>query len=197
MQDMGFRNIVSIAVVILSCVSRSPADSEDVADILWPSRLTVRVGGMSVDEPQLHSACWRDATTGYYLCRWIECDGAHITITLTKDRRLIGPWNHAWAAGVQKRQFPLSTAHGITIGATKDEVRRKLGEPIRTAIRGEQGQYWCALYKAVDKKHELALRNTYIFKDNRLIEISIYLESPEGGDLTELDSDDGWPSSQF
>jgi hypothetical protein len=83
---------------------------------------------------------------------------------------------------------------------TRAEVVGKLGEPTRTAVRGSDKRYWCALYKKVEMKDKATgrvLRNTYIFKDDKLIEISINLDSfPGCGDENTV-SDEGWPWSKF
>lgn len=177
----------------------------------WPSNLTVAAAGMSAEARAVTYGCWHDPETGYYLYKAMDCDGAHTGITLTKDRRMVmesgfevarfgrKPENAA-GAKIEERKFDLSTKNGIRIGMSRDEVIAKLGAPTRTAVRGKDKEYWCALYKKVameDKVTGRVLRNTYIFKHGKLIELSINLDSIPGCGDDDSASDKGWPWSQF
>lgn len=177
----------------------------------WPSHFTVAVGGMSVEGDTISTGCWHDPESGYYLYKSGDCDGAHRFIMLTKDRRMVA--EHGWevarfgrkpedSAGskVEERKIDLSTLKGIRIGMSRDEVVSKLGEPTRTAVRGQAREYWCALYKKVqmeDRVNGRVLRNTYIFKHGKLIEISINLDGIPGCGDDNTASDEGWPWSKF
>ena len=178
--------------------------------VSWPANLTVAVGGMSTEARVVTHGCWHDAESGYYLYKTIDCDGAHVSVTLTKDRRMVlncgfevarfnrkpedGPGN-----AVEDRQIDLATKNGIRIGMTRAQVEEKLGKPTRTAVRGSAKEYWCALYKKVvmqDRERGHVLRNTYIFKHGKLIEISINRDSVPGCGDDSL-SDANWPWSKF
>ena len=178
---------------------------------VWPSNFTVAAAGMSAEASTVTFGCWHDPATGYYLYKAMDCDGAHTGITLTKDRRMVvesgfevarfgrKPENAA-GANIEERKLDLSTKNGIRIGMTRDEVVAKLGQPTRTAVRGKNREFWCALYKKVvmeDRVTGKVLRNTYIFKEGKLIEIAINLDSIPGCGDDESASDEGWPWSQF
>jgi hypothetical protein len=179
--------------------------------LVWPQNLTVAVGGMSADARVVTFGCWHDAKSGYFLYKSMECDGAHTHITLTKDRRMVESAGFDIArfgrkpefAPIQKvedRSLPLATKHGIAIGMTREDVVKKLGTPVRTAVRGGNRQYWCALYKKVlmeTRDTGQVLRNTYIFKNDKLIEIAIHLDSIPGCGDDNPRSDEGWPWSRF
>jgi hypothetical protein len=141
----------------------------------------------------------------------MDCDGAHTSITLTKDRRMVTESGFEVArfgrkpeegagAKIEERKFDLATKNGIRIGMSRDEVVAKLGEPTRTAVRGKNKEFWCALYKKVEMQDKVSgriLRNTYIFKQGKLIEIAINLDSFPGCGDDDTKSDEGWPWSKF
>ena len=176
----------------------------------WPSHFTVAVGGMSAERRTITSGCWHDPESGYYLYKSMDCDGAHTHIMLTKDRRMVAESGYEVArfgrkpeegagAKIEERKLDLTTLNGIRIGMSRDEVVSKLGPPTRTALRGQEKEYWCALYKKVTMENRVTgavLRNTYIFKHGKLIELSINLDRIPGcGDNSA--SDEGWPWSKF
>ena len=177
----------------------------------WPSNVTVATAGMSAEARTVTHGCWHDPASGYYLYKSMDCDGAHTSVTLTKDRRMVTESGfevarfgrkpeQAAGANIEERKLELTTKNGIRIGMSRDEVVAKLGEPTRTAVRGNKKQYWCALYKnaAMDNKVTgRVLRNTYIFKDGKLIEIAINLDSIPGCGDDDSASDEGWPWSKF
>ena len=178
--------------------------------VAWPANLTVAVGGMSTEARVVSHGCWHDPESGYYLYKTIDCDGAHVSVTLTKDRRMVLDCGFEVArfgrkpeetpgTTIEDRKLELATKNGIRIGMTRQEVEDKLGKPTRTAVRGGEKQYWCALYKKVvmkDRERGHVLRNTYIFKHGKLIEIAINLDSVPGCGDDSL-SDAGWPWSKF
>lgn len=177
----------------------------------WPSHLTVATGGMSVEANKVSRGCWHDPKTGYFLYKSLECDGSHRHIALTMDRRMVTNAGFEVArfgrkpdytfGKIEERSLALTTKHGVAIGMSRDEVVKRLGEPSRTAVRGKKKEFWCALYKQIemtDRENGQVLRNTYIFKEGKLIEISIHLDSIPGcGGEHAATSDKGWPWSQF
>lgn len=179
--------------------------------LVWPENLTVAVAGMSAEARTVSYGCWRDRESGYYVYKSMDCDGAHTSVTLTRDRRMVEKAGFEVARFGRKPEFApsheaeprslrLTTKHGIEIGATRDAVVKKLGQPARTAVRGREKEYWCALYKKVvmnDRETGRVLRNTYIFKNGRLIEIAINLDSIPGCGDDDTISDEGWPWSEF
>jgi hypothetical protein len=176
-----------------------------------PSNLTIAVAGMSAEGRTVTYGCWHDPASGYYLYKSMDCDGAHTSITLTRDRRMVTDSGFEVArfgrkpeqgagARIEERKLDLVTSHGIRIGMTRAEVVAKVGEPTRTAVRGGDGEYWCALYKKVEMADKLSgrvLRNTYIFKNDKLIELAISLDSIPGCGDDNSASDEGWPWSKF
>lgn len=176
----------------------------------WPKALTTTVSNLSVTNFQNANKCWRDPASGYFAYVTMECDGAHRGITLTKDRRVVGEAGYDTGrfgrkndnepfAQVQDRKLMLGAGNGIKIGMTRRQVQSKLGNPTKTAVRGNKGEFWCAMYKKVDMKNReegQVLRNTYIFKNSKLIEISINLDSVPGCGDDSL-SDQGWPWTKF
>ncbi len=67
-------------------------------------------------------------------------------------------------------------------------------------MRGRGKEYWCALYKKVvmrDRVHGRVLRNTYIFKHGKLIEIALNLDFIPGCGRDDSASDENWPWSKF
>ena len=183
---------------------------EDLHKTTWPKSLTVSVGGMSTEARGIAISCWHDPKSGYYLYKAVDCDWGHVSVTLTKDRRMVTncgfevarfgrkPENSPGMA-VKHRKIELVTKNGIHIGMSREQVEQKLGRPNRTAARGKNKEYWCMLYKNVameSSESGRVLRNTYIFKHDKLIEISINLDSVPGccGDSL---SDDKWPWSEF
>lgn len=179
--------------------------------VAWPANLTPAVGGMSAEARSVTRGCWHDPANGYYLYKSMDCDGAHTSITLTKDRRMVlesgfevarfgRKPEDAPGADIENRKLNLETRNGIRIGMTREEVVEKLGKPARTAVRGKGKEYWCALYKKVamrDKVNGRVLRNTYIFKHGKLIEIAINLDSIPGCGDDDSATDEGWPWSTF
>ncbi|MBS1715297.1 MAG: hypothetical protein JST30_13265 [Armatimonadetes bacterium] len=178
---------------------------------VWPKNMTDSVAGLSVSQRVVTNASWWDRKSGYFAVKVMECDGAHRMVTLTKDRRILEDMGYDMArfgrkakgdgegAAVQDHAFDAVTKHGIRIGMSKSTVLAKLGRPFKTASRGEKGQYWCCLFKKVvmeDKETGDVLRNTYVFKNGKLIEIAINLDSVPGCGEDSL-SDEGWPWTKF
>ena len=140
----------------------------------------------------------------------MDCDGAHTSITLTKDRRMVTESGFDVArfgrkpeegsgAKIEERPLELSTKHGVRIGMSPTEVVHKLGNPTRTVARGKDKEFSCLLYKKAELDNNgtgRILRNTYIFKHSKLIEIAINLDSVPGCGDNSL-SDEGWPWSKF
>ncbi|HEX8311779.1 MAG TPA: hypothetical protein VF614_10700 [Chthoniobacteraceae bacterium] len=99
---------------------------------------------------------------------------------------------------IEERKLDLVTKNGIRIGMSRAEVIKKLGKPTLTAVRGRKKEFWCALYKKAEGRESgYVLRNTYIFKDDKLVEIAINLDSFPGCGEDNTASDEGWPWSRF
>lgn len=177
--------------------------------IAWPSNMCVSMAGLSVESRELTAACWHDPKSGFFAVKTLDCDGAHRMVMLTKDRRVVNDYGYDttrfgrapkddWTGNkVEDHPFAAKTKHGVAIGDTKSRVLAKLGRPTKSVTK--KGIYWCALYKKVvmdDKENGSVLRNTYIFKNGKLIEIMLNLDSIPGCGENSL-SDDGWPWTKF
>ena len=109
------------------------------------------------------------------------------------------PRGEIGGTAVQDHAFETSTKHGVKIGMTKAQVLAKLGKPTKSVTRGRKGEFWCCMYKKVqmeDREYGEVLRNTYVFKSGKLIEVSINLDSVPGCGEDSL-SDAGWPWTKF
>lgn len=176
----------------------------------WPRHMCVSAGGLSVESFKLTRAAWHDAKSGYFVSKTFECDGSHRRVLMTRDRRMLEDEGYDMSrfgrqpkefsdTPVEERAFALKTSGGIAIGMTKATVVKRLGKPARTAVRGAKGEYWCALYKSKvmeDRESGQILRNTYILKNGKLIEIAINLDAIPGCGEDSL-SDEGWPWTKF
>jgi len=177
--------------------------------LAWPKAMAVTLAGMDI-RPYPTTECRYDPKSKFFVYLTNDCDGSHRSITLTRDRRLVGDLfdtsrfgrksSPAFAdAAIKERALPLSTEDGIKIGITPKQLQAKMGKPFKTAKRGAKGEFWCALYKKVQMENKDAgqvLRNTFIFKDSKLAEISINLDSVPGCGDDSL-SDAGWPWTRF
>lgn len=175
----------------------------------WPSNLSVKAAGIAADQREPFRVAYHDPKSGYFAYKTFECDGGHVSVSITKDRRNVASGGYDTTRFGRKAEYeetpikdkaiPLSTGNGVKIGMSKAAVLKKLGKPVRTAVRGKKGEFWCALYKKAqmeDKETGQVLRNTYIFKNGKLIEISINLDSVPGCGDDSL-SDEGWPWTSF
>lgn len=172
-----------------------------------PKSMTVSLGGFSLQQDKLTNACRYDANSGYYLIKTWECDGGHRSIRLTRDRRLVEQSGYDIPNFGTKPEFEspykiepgklaLATKHGVGIGETRTAVERLLGKPARTMSRGA---YSAILYRhreMFDKENGEVFRNTYIFKNGKLIEVLLNLDGIPGcgGDG---DDETGWPWTKF
>lgn len=176
-----------------------------------PAKLTYAVAGLSVNKSTVSYVCWHDPNTGYYATKMMECDGAHRFARLSRDRRLVEeagfdvpnfgkPSSDFFSENkIEKRKLSLSTKHGITIGMTESAVIKKLGKPDRSTKAGKKKEYSAILYRYIkmdERENGSGLRNTYIFKSGKLIEILLNLDSiPVCG--ADGDPEEGWPWTQF
>lgn len=131
-----------------------------------------------------------DKKTGYYLVRYAECDGANLTLLLTRDRKMIQdqgyrvpslPESEGNSHRLTEKPLPsLKTGKGIEIGDTQAQVQARLGKPQKVAKEGPANQYNVLSYQASakgdPKTGELGRfwLQRYVFKENRLIEVCFY-----------------------
>lgn len=181
-----------------------------IAAITWPKAMATSVSNISIHKYESLNRCWSDPKSGYFAYSTNECDGGHRSLTLTKDRRNVSeigydttrfgrkPQSEPHSQIVEKSLL-LAAGNGIKIGMTRSQLQAKLGKPTKTATRGKNREFWCAMYKKVrmDTKEEgQVLRNSYIFKNSKLIEITVNLDSVPGCGEDSL-SDQGWPWTNF
>jgi hypothetical protein len=127
------------------------------------------------------------------LIRNIECDGADITLLLTKDRYEVDGMGVGIPAfskdltnkDMQAKEKPLpnlQTGKGISIGDDIQEVMSKLGAPSKRFMTGNRHQFANLLYSWLKGKGIEAdlYEETYVFKADRLIEI-LFTKGPDHG----------------
>ena len=123
----------------------------------------------------------RDPKSGFYLVRDLECDGADISLVLTRDRKRIAN-DVANTASVGDSGLPtlvakplrnLSTGKGISIGDSESKMRSILGRPSSFELDGNRKQFRVFTYHWTDRGGEMTaeVAQIYIFKKGRLIEI--------------------------
>lgn len=123
-----------------------------------------------------------DPATGYMLVRDIVCDGADVTLVLTRDRKEISSdyqyaipnYTASTATDELKpmklKALPLSTGKGVKIGDSMEDVKARLGPP--TTI-DKPGNFVSYVYSYVTGRNMdgQEYTETYTFKADRLIEI--------------------------
>jgi hypothetical protein len=131
-----------------------------------------------------------DPKRNFYMVRGIECDGGHVELLLTRDRREVVNRGFAVPSLDEKNGMPLKTASlrslatgkGIEIGAPTGAVRQRLGAPTKTERTGDRKQFLNYVYHWRDVKNGVGAEwtNTYVFKADRLIEISFRRDAVPG-----------------
>lgn len=174
-------------------------------------RVTDSVAGYSVKGRQVANTQVRDPENGYYVWKSLDCDGAHVAVTLTRDREMLGVARHPGQKSsdgsyalrqpedVPTRRLALATKNGVRIGMRVDQVEDRIGAPDRVARKGWSNQFLCYLYRKItmeDKERGYALRNTYVFKNGVVIEIQIHGDGIPGcgGDGRD---ESWWPTGRF
>ena len=130
-----------------------------------------------------------DKDKNYYLTRTAECDSAILTVSLTRDRKVVQNAGYAVPGFSAKDSSPdhhlktrslrsLSTSMGVAIGDSESKLREIMGKPSKDEDEGSQNQYHSLTYSFQTKKlspRDIPVQyvHKYIFKENRLIEIHI------------------------
>ncbi len=133
--------------------------------------------------------CVFDHKTGYYFLRNGECDGAYLSLVLTRDRKIISDYGYAipgykstsennyYRQIKNKPLGSLSTGKGIRIGDKPAVVIAKIGKPKTISLTGGKFQFTNYIYE-IEKAsggHAGDTTNyteTYTFKAGKLIEIT-------------------------
>ena len=132
-----------------------------------------------------------DPTTGLFVVRRLDCDGAHLSLTLTRDRNVVersgydvpgfesrGPSVGSWP--LTSRSLPtLATGKGVHIGDAPSTVTRTLGRPAKIVRSGARGQftehrYLWRIPAGSSSEFPVVNEQVYTFKGERLIEIAFY-----------------------
>ncbi len=133
-----------------------------------------------------------DAATGFMLIRDIECDGADVTLVLTRDRKEISKdyqyavpnYTSTVSPEFQKpmklKALPLTTGKGVKIGDTMDDVKEKLGPPTKLDKTEKFVSYVYSFVTGPANEGD-EYTETYTFKADKLIEI-IFSKDPYHGD---------------
>lgn len=135
-----------------------------------------------------------DPKSGFYIVRGVECDGAHLRLTLTRDRQAVvgegyivpnytTPDGGKGYSPLKVKPFQsLRTGKGVQIGDTVAQVKARLGKPTKIAKTGSRKQFDELTYFWSDVKngegHEWS--NIYTFKNGKLIEITFDREAVPG-----------------
>jgi len=127
----------------------------------------------------------RDPRSGYMLVRGVECDGAFLTLLLTRDRKAVasegfrlpkkGSKNDGVLVIVDRRLTSLRTGKGIEIGTSPHKVQASLGSPKRIELKGRFVNYvyeWKAQNEPVQTQR-------YTFKAEKLIEVCFVRDERE------------------
>ena len=123
-----------------------------------------------------------DEARNFYLTRTIECDGADITVTLTRDRKVVSsmgfkvPSYPSSEGSLELKMKPLSslaTSMGVAIGDNESKVRAIVGSPNKVTVDGPKRQFRTMSYTATVKQKDESTEyvHKYTFKEGRLIEI--------------------------
>jgi len=145
-----------------------------------PSWLDLTIAGYSLAYDQTHSqALVHDKKSGYYIRREIDCDGAMVSLELTRDRHDVGDGStengHLAVPGaVEKPLRRLSTGKGTRIGDSTAALTKRLGKPLMVQRSGARKQFTDYVY--VWDTHEkggtpVQYAETYTFKAGKLIQI--------------------------
>jgi hypothetical protein len=138
--------------------------------------------------------CFFDSKKGFYVMRVPECDGSHLSLILTRDRKMVaGSAFHVKdlpkSMGengydtVHSASFrSLATGKGISIGDSQSVVRAKLGAPSKQEKAGNRKQFleWTYLWRDVKKGVGAEWQNIYVFKTGKLIEVRFHRDSVPG-----------------
>jgi hypothetical protein len=127
----------------------------------------------------------RDPATGYCLVRTTECDGALLSLVLTRDRRRVveagyrvpGFAVHGYEGSlplVARRLRSLRTRKGVAVGDASARVRRRLGPPTRTESSGQGRLDYVYRGRAADGAEHT---QTYSFAAGRLVEIAFFRDA--------------------
>lgn len=127
-----------------------------------------------------------DPKSGYYLLRSIECDGAIVTVLLTRDRHEIAdngyfvpgispPENERDERTLKPKRLPsLATHIGVRISDSPEAVVRRLGKPSKTERTGSRHQFLTYTYSwthSSGETEEGTYEQIYTFKVGKLVEI--------------------------
>lgn len=160
-----------------------------------PTWLDLKVAGYALKfDDQNPMIGVHDAKSGFYLVRGVECDGAHLRVTLTRDRKIVSDEGYQIPGykpvdGIERyltlKEKPLSTlstGKGIKIGDSPQRVRTLLGAATKTQKTGSRKQFDEMTYFWRDVKNGEGWEwtNTYTFKGGKLIEISFNREAVPG-----------------
>ena len=122
----------------------------------------------------------RDARSGFWIYRSLECDGAHVTVRLTRGQPMV-PIPDEWDPESKKpANFRyLGTDRGVTIGLTENQVSAKIGKPQKRKL---DGPYIRTSYEWKNLKNGegYIYSQELVFKKGKLIEITVGREAVPG-----------------
>jgi hypothetical protein len=154
-----------------------------VMDSKPPKWFTPLLAGYALDIDESHTSTGVfDKAKGYYIVRSDDCDGAYISLTLTKDRHVVQSNGFGVPSlskdgnnrMVKERPLPsLQTGNGVTIGDSAQQVRDRLGKPSKVKEEGSRKQFdvLSYLWKTKERGYKCNYDQEYVFKEGKLIEI--------------------------
>src|SRR5476651_1285771 len=143
-----------------------------------PKWLDQTLAGYAFQYDEKHGqAAVYDATKGFFILREIDCDGAVVSLTLTRDRNIVVGQGYivpdfktksdqTGAQPLTLKPLPsLSSGKGVTIGDSGTQVQSRLGPPTVRHHSGEKKQYVDLVYSWQDGKADSDFRytETYTF----------------------------------
>jgi hypothetical protein len=150
-----------------------------------PAWTKAALAGYAVDHDESHrEIAIYDKAKNYYLTRTAECDGADLTVTLTRDRKVVqnagytvpglpirsGEQDHVLT---MRTLTSLKTSMGVAIGDSESKVREIVGKPTKAMNEGSRDQYHALEYRFNTGKKDChtSYVHRYVFKEGHLIEI--------------------------
>jgi hypothetical protein len=154
-----------------------------------PKWMDYTIAGYALSYDEHHSALLvLDPKTRFFILRDVVCDGAYVTLELTRDRAEINAnggtltqrgakveLNYDGLAAVTKPLPHLATGKGVKIGDSMSAVKTKLGNPTKHGPSGSRDQFLDYAY--LWKTSDTLFTETYTFKKGKLIQIVFVKDS--------------------
>jgi hypothetical protein len=155
----------------------------------FPAWMDWTIAGYALKYDEVHSPITiHDHRSGYYLVRAVDCDGAYLSLYLTKDKKFLKEigtdlneegGQRDGDSPIAKNLPALKTGKGISIGDTPTQIRHLLGKPtseIRDRVKKSKLKL---TYRFITGKNDDAVtyEETYSFQNGKLAVIAFYRSS--------------------